>query len=895
MFFPGDGDRAPNTGHGKSYQRGGSKSHASNPKSFDTTGENLKHRGLISDVIHLIKGLGRPAAVIAGGCQRVFPGRTLLRMFCWSVLCSSCVWRASALPIELTSASTLPGGTTAMELRVASDASFGRLPLSFEPVDGSGAEFICRGVGYAMRLSPTEAAFSLQRSRADKSPAVNGGKLRALVRESSAASQATMQVRLIGADNAARAVGEGILPTRVNYFIGNDPARWRTNVRTFGKVRYRDVYSGVDLVYYGNQRQLEYDFELAPGANPERIALNFQGADSVGIDANGDLLARIGETAVRQRKPIVYQNVNGEHREIEGRYVLRSSNNTNAARGERSVGFEIGAYDKTRPLVIDPVLVYSTFLGGLGFDRAWDIAVDGSGSAYVVGDTVSTNFPTSGAMFGTNNGGVSDVFVAKLDPSGTNLAYSTYLGGNGNDVGFGIALDGGGNVYVTGLTASTNFPVTANAFSTNLHSAPYFGFYTNDAFVAKLDATGTSLLYSSYLGGSNADVGTSITVDGGGNVYVAGETESVDFPTNAVSPPFGGVHDAFIVKLTATDTNLIYATYLGGTGDDRALSVAADSAGNAVVVGVTTSTDFPITAGAIQTNYFAGLYDIFVTKLSPDGASRLFSTYLGDYGDDEAARVALDVSANIYVTGLTTSTNFPVLTNGFPGASVLYPTNGGSRDAFVIKLDASGTNVIYWTFLGGVLDDEGWSIVADTNGSAYVVGLTSSTNFPTADAFQASLNGLTNDAFILKLNPTGTAIDFSTYFGGVDADNGFGIALDSGGNVYISGTTISTNLPVYPATNGLQTVNGGGGGDAFVAKLFPGNAELRAQLSGSDEVTVFWPLGLPDFELQFTDVLDGTNTPWSALTNSPIPTGGDNAITFTNVNGNAFFRLRRTR
>jgi hypothetical protein len=383
-------------------------------------------------------------------------------------------------------------------------------------------------------------------------------------------------------------------------------------------------------------------------------------------------------------------------------------------------------------------------------------------------------------------------------------------------------------------------------------------------------------------------------VDGSGNVYVAGETESADFPTNATSLPFGGVHDAFVVKLTATDTNLLYATYLGGSGDDRGLSVAADSAGDAVVVGVTTSTNFPVTTNAIQTNYFAGLYDIFITKLSPDGASRLFSTYLGDYGDDEAARVALDISGNIYVTGLTTSTNFPVLTTNSPAANVLCSTNSGVQDAFVIKLDPSGTNVIYWTFLGGILDDEGWSIISDTNGSAYVVGLTSSTNFPTTNAFQASVSGLTNDAFVLKLNPLGTAIDFSTYFGGVDADNGFGIALDGGGNVYISGTTVSTNFPVYPATNGLQTFYGGGTGDAFIAKFFPRNAELRAQLSGPNDVTVFWPLGLPNFELQFTDVLDVTNILWSDIATPPTPVGDNNAITFTNVNGSTFFRLHRT-
>jgi hypothetical protein len=234
------------------------------------------------------------------------------------------------------------------------------------------------------------------------------------------------------------------------------------------------------------------------------------------------------------------------------------------------------------------------------------------------------------------------------------------------------------------------------------------------------------------------------------------------------------------------------------------------------------------------------------------------------------------------------------LTTNSPAANVLCSTNSGVQDAFVIKLDPSGTNVSYWTFLGGILDDEGWSIISDTNGSAYVVGLTSSTNFPTTNAFQASVSGLTNDAFVLKLNPLGTAIDFSTYFGGVDADNGFGIALDGGGNVYISGTTVSTNFPVYPATNGLQTFYGGGTGDAFIAKFFPRNAELRAQLSGPNDVTVFWPLGLPNFELQFTDVLDVTNILWSDIATPPTPVGDNNAITFTNVNGSTFFRLHRT-
>jgi len=591
------------------------------------------------------------------------------------------------------------------------------------------------------------------------------------------------------------------------------------------------------------------------------------------------LILHTASGQVRQRRPVVYQELTGRREEVSGGYVLKEG-------GSPTVGFSVAAYDHSRPLIVDPVLVYSTFLGGLDFDRVWDIAVDSSGSVYVVGDTASTNFPVSTAVESTNGGGFSDVFLAKLGPAGTNLIYSTYLGGSGADVGFGIALDSSANVYLTGLTTSTNFPVTPNAVSTNLNSAAYFGHYTNDAFVVKLDASGGNLLYSTYLGGSDADEGVAIAVGSNQDIYVAGDTFSTDFPTNSVSPPFGGVRDVFVVKLTPANTNLIYSTYLGGSGDDRAEGIAVDAQGAATISGFTTSMDFPLT-NALQTNFAGGVFDAFLTKLSPDGSSRLFSTYLGGSGDDEASRIVLDSSGNAFLTGITTSTNFPTKNS-------LSSTNSGFEDAFVVKLDPTGTNLIYSTYLGGVSNDEGWSIAVDTNGSAYVVGLTSSADFPTTHAFQSTLAGF-NDAFVAKLDATGTSLTYSTYLGGSGTDNGYAIALDSAGNAYVAGTTASPDFPVCPSTNGLQTIHGGGTEDAFVAKLFPRIAELRVQLSESGGLTIFWPYGLPNFELQSTDVLNGTNTVWMTPTNAPTRVGDDNAIPFSGVNGNMYFRLRRVR
>ena len=756
--------------------------------------------------------------------------------------------------------------------------SFGRLPLIFEAADGEGSRFFCRGLGSDLWLSPIEAVLTIEPSRQGhrKLNAIEVPTSRAM---EAAPEGALLRIKWVGASPKAKAVPAEELPTKANYFIGNDPAQWRTQVPTFGKVRYQLLYPGIDLVYYGNQRQLEYDFVVAPGASPEAIAWRYEGAEKIQVEAGGDLIVHTAGGKVRQHRPLAYQSVNGERKQVSAAYVFRES-------GGRTVGFEIGDYDRTRPLIIDPVLVYSAFLGGSGLDKAWDIAVDTNGCVYLTGETASSNFPTNNALYSRNSGGLRDVFVAKLGAEGTNLVYSTYLGGNGDDAGFGIALDGAGNVYLTGVTASPNFPIVGNAISSNLHGSASLGLYPYDAFVVKLDAAGTNLLYSTFIGGTQPDGGNAIAVDDAGQIYVVGTTASADFPTNGTTRAFaGGIYDAFALKLTTGSTNLIYSAVLGGAGNDYGFGIAVDSAGSAVVVGVTTSSrDFPLT-NAIQTNFAGGPYDIFITKFSPDGATQLFSTYFGGDGDDETRRVVLDNLGDICLAGFTTSLNFP--TN-----NALYPSNRGFADAFIVKLDPSGTNLIYSTYLGGALNDEAWGIAVDTNRNVYVIGKTSSPDFPVINAYQSALSGL-EDVFVARLNASGTALDYSTYLGGFLTDNGYGIVVDRAGNAYISGLTGSPDFPLHPATNGTLSAFSGVG-DAFVAKLFPRNAELRAESSGLGEVTVLWPFGLPGFELQSADDLGAANINWAAVTNAtPTVVGDDNTLTFTNLFGNQYFRLRR--
>jgi hypothetical protein len=689
--------------------------------------------------------------------------------------------------------------------------SYGKLPLHFEANQGQAHEdvrYLSRGPGYSLYLTGSEAVLVLTQPNAEGS----GEQV----------PSAALRMGLVGAARKPVVSGVEELPGKANYFIGNDPAKWRANVPTYAKVHYREVYPGIDLVYYGNQRQLEYDFVVAPGADPKRIVLAFRGADKLEIDAQGDLVLHMGGESILQKKPVIYQEVDGMRREIAGSYVRKGANR---------VSFKVAAYDASRPLVIDPVLAYSTYLGGSSFDQSRGVAVDATNHAYVTGWTHSTNFPTTaGALQPArgDDGRASDIFVTKLNPTGSGLVYSTYIGGGGSDAGEGIAVDSNGNTYVAGSTNSTNFPVTAGAFK------PSYG-GSGDAFVTKLNPAGSALVYSTYVGGSDVDGATAIAVDPMGNTYITGLTLSPDFPTNsgAVQPAFAGTADAFVTKLNSAGSALVYSTYLGGAGSDAGNGIATDGDGSAYVTGVTLSTDFPSTTGSFQPIYGGGNNgDAFVAKLDTAGSRLVYSTYLGGNGTDHGIGIAIDGDRNVYVTGGTSSTDFPTTAGAFqPVLGGGTDPVQGSGDAFVTKISPTGSAAIYSTYLGGASGfDTGRGIAVDTNGSAYVTGGTASTDFPTtAGAFQAVFRGF-RKAFVTKLNPAGTGLVHSTYFGGGHTDEGYAVALDASRSVYVTGGTRSTDFPV--TAGAFQVLFAGAppspgpfsaaDGDGFVAKFTDG-------------------------------------------------------------------------
>jgi len=694
-------------------------------------------------------------------------------------------------------------------VRVRVIDAFGKLPLSFEANRGqtdSQVRFLSRSLQHTLLLAPTEAVLVFVTREHPEGGQGQGAK--AKLGKPGTATRTVLRMTFLGANPDARVTGREELPGKANYFVGNDPASWRTNVPTYARVHYEDLYPGIDLVYYGNQRQLEYDFVVRPAADPRRIALSFRGAHRLEVDPQGDLVLHTAAGAIRQLKPIIYQEVAGRRVEISGGYVLRD--------GQR-VGFHVAAYDTSLPLIIDPSLAYSTYLGGGGFDEGRGIAVDATGNAYVTGFTDSPDFPIAGAFQTTLGGGFGDAFVTKLDPAGSALVYSTYLGGNGFDQGTGIAVDSTGNAYVTGFTASTNFPTTGGAFQTATggpSDSP------TDAFVTKLNPAGAALVYSTYLGGNGIDLGTGIAVDSTGNAYVTGFTQpaanqsSPNFPTTAgaFQTVFGGgSSDAFVTRLNFAGSGLVYSTYLGGSDFDEGFGIALGAGGNAYVTGSTDSTNFPTTAGVFQTASGGG-GDAFVTRLAATGSTLVYSTYLGGSGFDEGSAIAVDASGNAYVTGDTGSINFPIMGGAFQTAS------GGAIDAFVTKLASNGSG-LYSTYLGGNGDDQGAGVAVDAGGNAYLAGFTSSTNFPTtAGAFQTASGG-SGDAFVTTLAPSGSTLVFSTYLGGSGFDMGTGITLDAmaSPNAYVVGFTGSTDFPTTPGA--FDRTFNGGVDDTFVAKI----------------------------------------------------------------------------
>jgi hypothetical protein len=682
-----------------------------------------------------------------------------------------------------------------------------QLPSVFEENAGQAdgrVRFLSRAAGHTLLLGAAGVTLALRKGGGKEGSGVASyGRApgeNAHGRRAPEPSYQLVNMQFVGANPRPSLAGEGALKGKVNYFVGRDAAKWRAGVGTFAAVRYRDLYPGVDLVFHSGPAggRLEYDFVLAPGANPSDVRLSFEGADSLSLGKDGELLLHTQAGTISQSAPFIYQNVHGVRRAVAGGYVLR---------GRREVGFRVGEYERSAPLVIDPVLVYSTY-----FFTSNEMAVDAAGAVYVVGTTdyFADNLPATPGAFQTTRKGVTDAFVAKLDPSGSTLAYLTYLGGTGAgidgqpDYGSSIAVDASGNAYVTGYTETKDFPVTPGAFQPASGGAI-------DGFVTKLNAAGSALVYSSYLGGSSTEWSHSIALDAAGAAYLAGGTNSTNFPVrNALQPSKKGNEDLFLTKVSPDGKSLEYSTYLGGSDydPDYETHVVVDAAGAAYLAGSTYSHDYPTTPGAFQTMSKSpdGSFspDVFVSKVAPGGAALVYSTYLGGTRSDDLYGVALDAAGQAHVVGITDSEDFPT-------QNALYPTARDPRgNGFLAKLDAAGAGLVYSTYLSGtpretcrssilseivVCGGEYAAAVAtDAAGNAYVTGNTISADFPApADPLQKGPNGY-SDAYVIKLNPAGQAL-YSTRLGGSSYDSGGDIYADSAGLVYLLGYTDSDDFP----------------------------------------------------------------------------------------------------
>ncbi len=788
--------------------------------------------------------------------------------------------------------------------------TYTRSPLSFEEIVGQEDRqfgFLSRGNGYSVFLTPSKAFFALHQPGTSFPSQAKKNRMTAASCPNVKCWPAALTMKLIGANPESKGSGLGVLSGKSNYFIGSDPKQWRTNVINYAKVQYENVYPGIALVYYGNHRQLEYDFVLSPGSDPRQIKLAFDGARKVSIAETGELVVRIASGEMRQPKPSVYQEVNGVRREIAGRYHLL---------GKQEVGIIVGDYDRNQVLTIDPVLIYSTYFGGLNDDYGNGIEADAAGNVYITGITYSDNFPTKNAMQHLLHG-VGNAFVAKFNPSGA-LIYSSYIGGSKEDVGFAITIDANGGTYITGSTDSSDFPITASAFQKQKQGQI-------DAFVTKLNAAGDAIVYSTFLGGKANNIANSIAIDASGNAYVTGETTSSNFPTtqSAYQRILSGPSDAFVSKLNAAGSNLAYSTFLGGMMQETGFGIAVDNAGSAYVTGLTSSNNFPA-RNPVQ-SVLSGLVDMFIAKLTAAGNDLTYSTYLGGANDDGGFGIGLDTAGNAYVSGFTTSINFPTK-NAFQS------TSGGGDDAVILKLDQAG-RLVYSSYLGGSGEDRSFDLAVDKSGNSYLAGRTQSANFPVKnaiqpapgalqkqDSFNASLkiprDGLSQmiqrvgvmehynrasdrwdstgdqatrkiesqfsalqivpDGFVAKVDPNGLLI-YSTFLGGDGEDRIFAVTIDNASNAYVTGLTIAANFPTKSAVQQALA----GRTDVFITKIADtgGNqtsvsaASFSRSSFAADEITALFGTGLAtetrvvtsfplptELALTRVKVIDSTNT-----------------------------------
>jgi hypothetical protein len=716
--------------------------------------------------------------------------------------------------------------TSAESTRVRASSLLGKLPLQFIQNDGQvdpKVAYYARGGGSAMYFAQDGVYFSV---RTDESP-----------------QRDALRLVPLNANTRPRIVGEDRQPGRVGHFVGKDSATWKSNIPTYGVVVYEEIYPGIDLKFYGTSRHMEYDLVVEPGADVSQIRFAFDGILGYRVTKQGALEVALSQGALVQQPPVAYQEINGRRVEVPAGFRVARTADEDATRV--TYGFQLAAYDTTRPLVIDPVLTYATYLGGLGADSGFSIALDPAGDIYLAMSTDSVSFPTtSGAFDETYNGG-TDVVVAKLDAASGNLVYATYIGGSGDEplgvstsvlVSTALTVDASGNAYLGGVTSSPNLPTTPGSWDPSYNGG-------DDAFVVKLNPAGSALVYATYLGGTGHEAGRSIAIDGTGSVYVTGGTESSDFPTTlgALDPTFNnGVltgTDAYVAKLSPDGSQLAYSTFLGGADADDGFAVAVDAAGNAYVTGETTGSGFPTTPGAFDLSYNGGGIDAFVAKLNAAGSALTYSTYLGGNSFDASNptnAIAVDSLGQAYVTGCTSSSDYPTT----PGAFDQSLSTG--CDVFVTKLSASGSALVYSTFIGGAGYDDAWGITLDAPGRATVTGFTEATDYPTTfGALSRVFGGGTRDAFVSTLDPSGRYLLYSTFLGGGGDEIGFGVVSDPGGALYVIGDTSSADFPSTPGA--LSPTYNGGAADAFVAKLESGvfaNISTRAFVGTGTNVAV---------------------------------------------------------
>ena len=815
------------------------------------------------------------------------------------------------------------------------------VPLSFEPNQGqlaSTVQFLSRGSGYELFLTPGQIVLNLERQQ-PASAAATG-------QTPEAASVDTLRMRLIGANPEANAVGLARQPGVVNYFIGNDPKNWRSGIPTYGKVKYPQIYRGVDLVFYGNQRQLEYDFVVAPGADPSRIAWRIDGARA-SVDAEGNLALSAPNGPASFKKPVLYQMDGDKKTSVEGAFAVAGN----------QIRFRLGSYDHSRALIIDPVLSYASYLAGSGNDhigRALDnnpngtsqgIAVDSAGSAYVTGYTYSIDFPTKNPyqsappakVTGVPPGQWPSAFVTKFSPDGSSLVYSTYLGGNGYDYAYAIVVDSSGNAYVTGETDSPDFPATAGAYQTvcspspNNTGAPIpnssnCGTSNTSAFVTKLNSTGTGLVYSTFLGGNGSYAyATAIAVDGAGRAYNAGNededcyrglpyTFQSCFPTTsgaviAGNQPVGGDPQfAFVAAFDPTGAQLLYSTLFGDLnfkciiacgGGTYGTGVTVDANGYFYLVGETQASNLPTTAGVVQPNgaplgnpaTYVQAWRGFVAKFNPvtsaGGASLAYATYLGGKTGntgDFISGITIDSASNAYIAGYTNSKDFPVT----PGAysTVCGPNGQNCAAAHVTKLNPTATSIVWSTFVGDSKGDGSDAlfftgpIQLDGNGNIYIMGQEAGSGFPSVNPVEPAPSGGQMDVIVAELDPTGANLLFSTRIGsgGLDTASPAGLAVDSAGDIYLAGNNGGPNLITTPGAFQTTASNNPCCSHGFVAKIAATSATVTLATAGQVEPFA----GESIVSVYGINLAGGT----ASAVSLPLPTSLDgNTVTVTDSSG----------